>query len=355
MAITERRAEPSGPHAGRVSTVPQAVPAVLARREPRPDMLPSAAPDTPVTAVRPAVVVPREFGGGQLVERMWLRAAELPVGACLIGLTSADGGVGRSTLAAALGGVLALGAPDPVLAIDTTGRSWSGLTERVGDGDGTVWDAAQALRSGDRLDGFARAMRWMRRGPTGLYALTAEPQRTTGRRPTVFAESSQVVNALGPHTSAVVAELPVADVRGVWQYLSGVTAPVVVARASVDGVRHALHLLAQLRAGGLGVVADRTVLAVIASVPKPARDVRAVCHQATAQVKAVVPVPWDAHLARAELVDVRRCRRATRRALVELATACLPPEPHDQYRAQQMGHRFDSHAGLRTAGGMPTS
>ena len=35
---------------------------------------------------------------------------------------SADGGVGRSTLVAALGGLLALAAPGPVMA----GRRWSG-------------------------------------------------------------------------------------------------------------------------------------------------------------------------------------------------------------------------------------
>ncbi|MGI5243216.1 hypothetical protein [Dactylosporangium sp. CA-139066] len=280
--------------------------------------------------------MPHEFGGGAAAERLWLHAATLPLGSCLIGATSADGGVGRSTLIAALGGVLALAAPGPVLALDTTGRSWSGLTERTGPGDGTLWDAVQAHQAGTLSAGFAPAVPWTRRGPTGLHALTAEPQRTATRRPPVLNESVQVISALGPHTSAVLAELPVADVRGVWQYLSVATCPLLVARASVDGVRHALHLLSQLRAGGLGAVADRAVLAVVAGVPKPSRDVRAACHQAADQVAALVPVPWDAHLARPEPVDVRRCRRITRRALVELAAACLPPNPHAGTREQPM-------------------
>jgi MinD-like ATPase involved in chromosome partitioning or flagellar assembly len=325
----------------------RAVPPVLARRAPGAGA--SAADASHAGAAPATVIVPREFGGGQFAERMWLRAATLPIGTCLIGVTSADGGVGRSTLVAALGGVLALAAPGPVLALDTTGRSWSGLTERTGPGDGSVWDAAHALQTGARFDGFAAAVPWMRRGPTGLHTLTAEPQRNSSRRPTVFAESARVIDALGPHTSAVVAELPVADVRGVWQYLTCVTTPLLVARATVDGVRHALHLLTQLRAGGLDAVADRTVLAVVANVPKPSRDVRAVCHQAADQVRALVPVPWDAHLARPEPVDVRRTRRITRRALVELAAACLPPDP-----AARLDHQPVSDADLPIAGGVPT-
>ncbi|MGI5185514.1 hypothetical protein ACQEVZ_55655 [Dactylosporangium sp. CA-152071] len=279
------------------------------------------------------VTVPHEFGGGATAERLWLDAATLPLGNCLIGATSADGGVGRSTLIAALGGVLALAAPGPVLAVDASGRSWSGLTERTGPGDGTLWDALQAQQSGTLSAGFAGVVPSTRRGPSGLYALTAEPQRTAARRPPVFTETIQVISALGPHTSAVLAELPVADVRGVWQYLSIVPSPLLVARASVDGVRHALHLLSQLRAGGLGVVADRTVLAVVAGVPKPSRDVHAACHQAADQVATLVPVPWDAHLARPEPVDVRRCRRITRRALVDLAAACLAPIVRRQHLA----------------------
>ncbi|MEV0132627.1 hypothetical protein AB0H83_29725 [Dactylosporangium sp. NPDC050688] len=192
-------------------------------------------------------------------------------------------------------------------------------------------------------------MQWTRRGPTGLHALTAEPQRTSSRRPPAFTETVRVISALGPHTSAVLAELPPADVRPVWEYLSIVTCPLLVARASVDGVRHALHLLSQLRTAGLGAVADRTVLAVVASVPKPSRDVRAACHQASERVAALIPVPWDEHLARPEPVDVRRCRRITRRALVELAAACLPPKPLDGGDQQPISATAPS-----GASGMPT-
>ncbi|MET7391890.1 hypothetical protein ABZS66_00115 [Dactylosporangium sp. NPDC005572] len=351
MTSTPHHGDALAAQRGRAPSGTSAMPPVVGRRRRLPPATGIAVADRDDPDMDGIVVVPREFGAGRVVDQLWQRAARLPIGTSLIGLTSADGGVGRSTLTAALGGLLALAAMHPVLAVDATARPWSGLTDRVRGDGGTLWDALQAVKTGARVYGFGAARSWTRRGATGVYALTAEPQRTPQRRPPTFTEAVQVISALGPHTSAVVAELPVADVSGVWRYLTVVTAPVLVARASVDGVRHALHLLAQLRAGGLDAVADRAVLAVVASAPQPPREVRAVCHQAASRVRSVVRVPFDEHLARPEPVDVRRCRRATRVALVALAAACMP----DSMVPSQPAPTRQSDAGLRHAGGSPTS
>ncbi|GAA1574573.1 hypothetical protein GCM10009827_115570 [Dactylosporangium maewongense] len=277
-------------------------------------------------------MVPREFGGGAVVERLWQSAARLPVGGALIGVSSADGGVGRSAITAALGGVLACAVPRLVLAVDATGRSWGGLTERVADGDGTVWDAVAGLNAADTTDGQMRpqvhidletVLGWTRRTPAGLHALVAEPQRTAQRRPPVLRETRTAVDRLHQHFAVALLDLPVADVRSAWQSLRDVTVPILVARAGVDSLRHTQRLLAQLRAAGLGDVVDRTVLAVVATVPNPPREAKALCRQTAELVRLVVEVPYDPHLARPEPVDPRRTRRATRQALLELAAACL--------------------------------
>jgi hypothetical protein len=67
---------------------------------------------------------------------------------------------------------------------------------------------------------------------------------------------------------------------------------------------------------------------VAATVPRPPREARAAVRQLDG-VAAVVAVPFDAHLARPEPVDVARMRTPTRLALVELADAVLAACPAD--------------------------
>jgi hypothetical protein len=63
------------------------------------------------------------------------------------------------------------------------------------------------------------------------------------------------------------------------------------------------------------------------AVPRPSREVRAVAGQAGRLVRALVTVPYDFGLAAPAPLDVRRLRRATRRALVDVADAVLAGRP----------------------------
>ncbi|MFD0576095.1 hypothetical protein [Dactylosporangium darangshiense] len=326
-----RPRQPGAVLAGRRAT---AVPPAAAPVHANPsiaDARPVALPIAAVAAAQP--MVPREFGGGPTIDRLWQAAAQLPPGGTLLGVSSADGGVGRSTLVAALGGVLASATAGLVLAVDATCRSWGGLTERVHDGDRTVWDAVVALAAANGQPHPAShadadtVLGCTRSSPTGLRALVAEPSRTAARRPPVLRETTTAVERLRPLFAATLLDLPVADVRPAWEYLAGVNVPILVARAGVDSIRHTQHLLTQLRAAGLDRIADRTVVAVVATAPSPPSDARALCRQTAGRVGALVQVPYDPHLARAEPIDLRRTRRATRRALLELAAACLARRP----------------------------
>ena len=261
--------------------------------------------------------VPSEFGPADVAERVWLRAAALRP-AAVIAVSSADGGVGRSTLTAALGGLLALAVPEPVVAVDMHPVPWGGLGERVGRSSaGTMWDAVRDLHT---LTSRREVERWTQRSPSGLLALVGETE-VQGRRPPRHDEAAAVVEAVRRLYPLTVCDAMPALITGVWRTLAAAHAPVLVARATTDSLHHTMRLLTHLRAAGYGAVVDNGVLAVVATSPSIDREVRAVVQQAAAVIPAIVSVPFDAQLARPEPVDVRRLRRATRRALVQLADA----------------------------------
>jgi MinD-like ATPase involved in chromosome partitioning or flagellar assembly len=117
--------------------------------------------------------------------------------------------------------------------------------------------------------------------------------------------------------------------NGTWTALSTAAAPVLVARASVESLHHTMRLTARMRALGLADVVDRSVLVVMATVPNPPRQVRAVQMQAGHTIGDLITVPFDSALARPEPIEVRSLRRATRGALVRVAAAVLRRCPAD--------------------------
>lgn len=263
--------------------------------------------------------VPHEFGPADVAERVWLGAAALRP-AAVVAVSSADGGVGRSTLVASLGGLLALAVPGPVIAVDMHPVPWGGLVERVGRSSaGTMWDAVRDLHT---LTSRREVERWTQHSPSELLALVGETEGR-GRRPPRHDEAAAVVNALRRLYPLTVCDVMPALIAGVWRTLAAAHAPVLVARATTDSLHHTMRLVAHLRAAGYGRVADRGVLAVVASSPATDRGVRAVIQQATTSVPAVVPIPFDPQLARPEPIDVRRLRKPTRHALVQLADAVI--------------------------------
>jgi MinD-like ATPase involved in chromosome partitioning or flagellar assembly len=271
--------------------------------------------------------VPHEFGPADVAERTWLRAASLQP-AAVVAVSSADGGVGRSTLVAALGGVLALAVPDQVIAVDMNPVPWGGLGERIGRSSaGTMWDAVRDLHT---LTSRREIERWTQHSPSGLLALVGETEGRR-RRPPRHDEAAAVVEAVRRLYPLTVCDVMPALITGVWRTLAAAHTPVLVARATTDSLHHTMRLFALLRAGGHGSVVDGGVLAVVATSPVTDRDVRAVVQQATAVIPAVVPIPFDPLLARPEPVDVRRLRKPTRHALVQLADAviqgCAGPPP----------------------------
>jgi MinD-like ATPase involved in chromosome partitioning or flagellar assembly len=263
--------------------------------------------------------VPHQFGPADVTERAWRHAAALGSGAA-IAISSADGGVGRSTLAAALGGLLALAVPEPVLAVDMVPTPWNGLGARVGRQNwATVWDTVRDFGS---LTSRADVERWVQRGPSGLLALVGEIEGKE-RRPPHPDEASALADRLRQLFALTIWDLAPAATGPVWRSLAAATVPVLVSRATTDGLRHSLRLLTHLTATGNARVARDSVLVIMATSPSVPRQVRAVARQADDVAGAVLCVPYDPRLAQPEPIDPRLLRRRTRTALVHVADAVL--------------------------------
>ncbi|MFE9187864.1 MinD/ParA family protein [Micromonospora haikouensis] len=242
-------------------------------------------------------------------------------------VSSADGGVGRSTLTVALGGALALAVPAPVVAVDATHRAWGGLEHRVvRSSPATVWDAVLA---GDTLGDASVVERLAQVGPTGLRVLVGESKWTAQRRPPTWSELFGVVGHLREAYALALLDLPPADTASAWRALGWATVPMFVARASVESLQHTMRLLTQLRAVGLTEVVQESVLAVMATSHSTAREVRAVEQMARQSVGHLVRVPYDPVLARPDPVDLRSLSKLTRSALVEVAAAVIDRCPAD--------------------------
>jgi len=154
---------------------------------------------------------------------------------------SAGGGVGVSTVVAAVGGFLATVSVSPVLALESTRRPWSSLTRFVtGDTRSMSGEAWQELRSGHDLDS-ALSM-----APSGASGLRVLHQDSAGF------EGDWLTGQL-PAAASVIIDGGSLDNPALTGLLSTWPVAVLVVRADPAGVDAALvtvgHLRASLPAG----------------------------------------------------------------------------------------------------------
>ncbi|MEV6527671.1 hypothetical protein AB0M43_37690 [Longispora sp. NPDC051575] len=286
------------------------------------------APFDPLPSGRPRTV-PRELRNVAGVVEVWQRAAALrPQTGALVAIGSADGGVGRSTLTAALGGLLAAASVGKVLAVDATGQAWGGLEHRAAAGEHSVRDAidhSPDWAPGADLEPLARP------APDGLWVLAAECG-LGGNKPAGLYELGPVISRAREHYALTLLDLAGGDLpetrSAMW--VSNVT--VLVARPTQDSVQHTLRLLGRLSSSNLAPAVARTVVVLVSTAPAASKNARAAARQLRAVVSDVVHVPFDSQLARVAPVALGQLRRTTRAALVGAAGAVLAHCPADADR-----------------------
>jgi len=207
---------------------------------PTPMAAPAPSPSTVVPAVEPVAVrtprtLPRGFASRNAAAVAGWAADPNVVGVRPV-VFSAGGGVGVSTVVAAVGGFLASVSVSPVLALESTRRPWSSLTRFVtGDTRGMSVAGWQELRSGHDLDsalsmapGGASGLRVLHRDSGGF-----EGDWLTGQLPAAASVIIDGGSLDNPDLTGLLSTWPVA---------------VLVVRADPAGVDAALATVGHLRA-----------------------------------------------------------------------------------------------------------
>ena len=210
----------------------------MAALAPSPSPSKTVVPAAVPVAVRTPRTLPRGFASRNAAAVAGWAADPNVVGVRPV-LFSAGGGVGVSTVVAAVGGFLASVSVSPVLAVESTRRPWSSLTRFVtGDTRGMSVEAWQELRCGHDLDS---ALSMAPGGASGLRVLQdggGELERLAGQLPAAASVIIDGGSLDNPDLAGLLTTWPVA---------------VLVVRADPAGVDAALvtvgHLRASLPAG----------------------------------------------------------------------------------------------------------
>ncbi|MGV0714566.1 MinD/ParA family protein [Mycolicibacterium sp. XJ662] len=230
------------------------------------------------------------------------------------------GGVGKTTVSASIGSVLAeLRQDDRVVAIDADtafGKLGSRIDPRA---QGSYWE----LASDQHLETFADVRSRVGNNAAGLFVLAGEatPARRRVLDPAIYREAT---SRLDRHfTISIIDCSSTMDSPVTQEVLRDLDALVVVSSPWVDGAAAAGQTLDWLAARGLTPLLARTVIVLNDSDGHADKRTRSIlAQQFSSQGQAVIEVPFDGHLRPGGVIDrTAEMSPATRRRFLEIAAA----------------------------------
>ncbi len=235
-----------------------------------------------------------------------------------VAVLSLKGGVGKTTTTVGLGATLASLRGDRVIAVDASPDRGTLSDKLRPETSATVRDL---LNERDQIQRYADVRAYTTQAPNRLEVLASD------RDPTVsvaFGEQDycDVARVLEHYYSICLTDcgtgLLHSAMTGVLRLADQI---VLVSSPSVDGARSASATLDWLQAHGYGDLVRRAVvvLAVIRPRGKSAVDLERLEQHFAARCRAVVGVPYDAHLDEGAEVELGRLSRATADAFLVLA------------------------------------
>ncbi|WP_434811655.1 MinD/ParA family ATP-binding protein [Microbacterium sp. bgisy189] len=248
-------------------------------------------------------------------------AAPLHGGAKFVPVLSRKGGVGKTTVTTLLGMALADARDDRVIAMDANPDRGT-LSERVGRSSGkTVRDL---VRSADRIRGFNDISAIVARDETRLDVLASDSDPHVSE---AFSDDDyrRVAEIAAHYYSVVLTDTGTGIVHSVMgATLEAADQLIIVAGLSVDEARLASETLTWLESNGFAEQVRGAIVVLNTSRPG-AQLVRASELEAhfTTRVRAVVRVPYDAHIAAGSAVSFRDLQPETRQAARELAATVV--------------------------------
>ena len=231
------------------------------------------------------------------------------------------GGVGKTTIAAAVGSIFAdLRQDDRVVAIDAD-TAFGKLGARVDPQmDGSYWE----LAADEYLHTFADIRTRVGNNAAGLFVLPGESAASRRRRvldPAVYREATA---RLDRHFSISIVDCgSTLDSPVTQEVLRDIDALIVVSSPWVDGASAAGQILEWLANRGMMGVVQRTVMVLNDSDGHANQKTRAILNeQFASRGQVVIEVPFDSHLRPGGVIDVaNEMAPTTRRSLYEIAAA----------------------------------
>jgi MinD-like ATPase involved in chromosome partitioning or flagellar assembly len=247
-----------------------------------------------------------------------LAEANRPLQGCYrIALMSLKGGVGKTTITAALGGTFATVRGDRVVAVDANPDRGT-LSGKVPlETPATV---RHLLRDAEGIERYSDIRAYTSQGPSRLEVLASETDPAVSE---AFSSDdyARTVDILERFYSLVLTDCGTGLMHSA---MSGVLAKsdvlVVISSGSVDGARSASATLDWLDAHGHQELVRDSIAVINAVRPRSGKvDLRKVIDHVSRRCRGVLLVPFDPHLEEGAEISLERLKRETREALIELA------------------------------------
>ncbi len=247
-----------------------------------------------------------------------LAQANRPLQGCYrIALMSLKGGVGKTTITAALGGTFATIRGDRVVAVDANPDRGT-LSGKVPlETPATV---RHLLRDAEGIERYSDMRSYTSQGPSRLEVLASESDPAVSE---AFSSDdyTRTVDILERFYSLVLTDCGTGLMHSAMSaVLSKSDVLVVISSGSVDGARSASATLDWLDAHGHQEMVRNSIAVINAVRPRSGKvDLQKVVDHFARRCRAVRLVPFDPHLEEGAEISIERLNRETREALIELA------------------------------------
>ncbi len=261
--------------------------------------------------------------------------ANRPLQGCYrIALMSLKGGVGKTTITAALGGTFATVRGDRVVAVDANPDRGT-LSGKVPlETPATV---RHLLRDAEGIERYSDIRAYTSQGPSRLEVLASETDPAVSE---AFSSDdyTRTVEILERFYSLVLTDCGTGLMHSA---MSAVLAQsdvlVVISSGSVDGARSASATLDWLDAHGHQEMVHNSIAVINAVRPRSGKvDLHKVIDHFSRRCRGVLLVPFDPHLEEGAEISLERLKRETREALIELAAVVAdgfpPTNRRDAFR-----------------------
>ena len=241
-----------------------------------------------------------------------------PLNGCYkIAVLSLKGGVGKTTVTAALGSTFASLRGDRVIAVDANPDRGTLGHKMALDTDATVRDL---LRHGAEIARYSEVRRYTSQSRSRLEILASDADPAVSEAFSAR-DYSNVLGVLERFYSMVLTDCGTGLMHSAMQsVLAEADALIIVSSSSVDGARSASATLDWLSAHGYDALVRESVAVINAVRPRAGQvDLDKVVGHFAQRCRAVQILPFDTHLEEGAEIDMERLAPRTRLALMELA------------------------------------